>query len=227
MTTAGRNGSRAGGVAAQYYARDFWSQENLKYSEPHFRMLKAAAVIRRLSEGRTVDLLDVGCGPAALKRLLPKNVNYHGIDIAIHNPGPNLREADIVQGPISFGRDRFDMVIAQGFFEYVGEYQSRKFAEIARLVADDGLFIASYVNFGHRHPVIYSRYSNVQPIEDFQYDLSRNFVIRRSFPTSHNWVHREPSRKLLRTTNMHFNANIPILTRKLAVQYLFICSPRI
>ena len=156
----------------------------------------------------------------------PPTVEYHGIDIAIHEQDPNLREADIVTSPITFGDQKFDIVIAQGFFEYVGEHQSQKFDEIARLLAPGGTFIVSYVNFAHRKTDVYVRYSNVQPVEDFRRDLARNFTIRKFFPTSHNWSHTEPNRPLIRAGNMRLNANVPFLTPRLAVQYLFICTAR-
>jgi len=210
----------------RYYAREFWCDENLKYVEPHFRMLKCARIITRLARGRTPSLLDVGCGPATLRRLIPPTVEYHGVDIAIHEHDPRLMEADIVTAPITFGDRKFDIVIAQGFFEYVGEYQSQKFDEIARLLAPGGTFIVSYVNFAHRRPDVYERYSNVRPIEEFRSDLQRNFTIRQSVPTSHNWSHKEPSRRLVRAGNMRLNVNVPFVTPRLAVQYLFICSAR-
>lgn len=208
------------------YAKDFWSDENLKYVEPHFRMLKLARIVTRLAEGRTPSLLDVGCGPATLRRLIPPTVDYHGVDIAIHEQDPNLIEADIVTSPITFGDQRFDIVVSQGFFEYVGEYESQKFDEIARLLAPGGTFIVSYVNFGHRKPAIYDRYSNVRPMSDFRRDLERNFTVRKCVPTAHNWSHTEPNRKLMRAANMRLNANVPVLTPRLAVQYIFVCSPR-
>ncbi len=224
-----RNGNGPGEEpvpAARLYAKDFWSDENLKYVEPHFRMLKLARIVTRLAEGRTPSLLDIGCGPATLRRLIPPTVEYHGIDIAIHEQDPNLREADIVASPITFGDQKFDIVIAQGFFEYVGEHQPQKFDEIARLLAPGGTFIVSYVNFAHRKTDVYVRYSNVQPVEDFRRDLARNFTIRKFLPTSHNWSHTEPNRPLIRAGNMRLNANVPFLTPRLAVQYLFICTAR-
>jgi polysaccharide pyruvyl transferase WcaK-like protein/SAM-dependent methyltransferase len=210
----------------RYYSKEFWSHENLKYVEPHFRMLKCAHIVTRLAQDRTCSLLDVGCGPATLQRLLPPTVGYHGIDIAIHSQDPNLVEADIVKDPITFDGETFDIVVAQGFFEYVGEFQSRKFDEIAELLAPGGTFVVSYVNFDHRRRDRYSRYSNVQTIADFRRDLSRNFVIRESFPTSYNWSHHEPNRRLVRAANLHLNVDVPLLAPRLAVQYLFICSHR-
>ena len=71
---------------ARYYKRDFWGKENLKFSQPHFRMERLARIVNRMSHGQQYDVLDVGCGPAALKHLLDSNLRYHGIDIAIQEP---------------------------------------------------------------------------------------------------------------------------------------------
>ena len=138
------------GNPAQLYKKDFWSKENLKFSEPWYRIEKSARLISRLAGGRECSLLDIGCGPAALMRMLPPNVHYYGIDIAIQEPAPNLIESDILKNPIRFGDKRFDIIIAQGVFEYLGEVQSQKFAEIAEILNEDGTFIVSYTNFRHR-----------------------------------------------------------------------------
>jgi SAM-dependent methyltransferase len=210
----------------RYYKKDFWKTENLKYSTPHFRMEKAARIINQLSRGRTPDLLDVGCGPATLQHLVTPNVIYHGIDIAIPNPGPTLAEVDFVANPIGLRDQRFDVVLAQGVFEYMGEFQRQKFAEIADILDRDGTFVVSYVNFGHRDREVYWPYNNMQPISSFGRDLGRYFRIKRFFPTSLNWRHSEPNRRLLKAANMRLNNNIPWLSPKLAVEYFFICTAR-
>jgi SAM-dependent methyltransferase len=215
-----------GGVGNTLYKRDFWDEENRKYNRIHYRLEKSARIINRIAAGKDAVLLDVGCGPAALMRLLEPNIQYYGIDIAIHEPSPNLIEADFLESPIQFGARQFDIIVAQGVFEYVGSFQSQKFAEIARLLNENGKFIVSYVNFNHRKRDIYWPYSNVQSPGDFRRSLSRCFAVRRIIPTSYNWNHCEPGRTLLRTVNMHINITIPIIDPILAVEYFFICSPR-
>lgn len=206
--------------------KDFWKEENLNFDRPWYRLEKSARIITRLAGGAECTLLDIGCGPATLMRLLPSNVQYHGIDIAIHNPAPNLIEADIVDAPIRFHEKRFDIVIAQGIFEYVGDCQSQKFAEIAQLLNEGGTFIATYWNFGHRKRYIYEAFSNVQTFDEFRNDLACYFNIDRFFPASHNWRHSEPNRKLIKALNMHMNVNVPFISPALAVEYYFICSSR-
>jgi SAM-dependent methyltransferase len=214
------------GSTVRYHKKDFWSKENLNFSQPHYRHEKATRMISQLAAGRECDLLDVGCGPAALMRLLPQNVSYYGIDIAIQNPAPNLIEADFLETPIGFGNKRFDFVTALGFFEYAGDFQSQKFDEIAQLLKENGRFIVSYWNFGHRNTSIYWAFSNVRRMDDFRKSLARYFNIDRSFPASHNWKHGWPGRKLNRAINMHVNMNIPVVSTVLAVEYFFVCSPR-
>ena len=214
------------GAGNTLYKKDFWDEENLKYSRPHFRMEKAARLINRLAQGQQRTLLDVGCGPATLRSLLKPNIQYYGIDIAIHDPAPNLIESDFLEEPVRFNDKRFDIVIAQGVFEYVGNFQSQKFAEIAQLLNKDGIFVVSYVNFDHRHKDVYWPYSNVQPFKDFRRSLAQHFKILRYFPTSYNWNHWEPGRKLVRAANMHINVNVPVIGPVLAVQYFVVCSAR-
>jgi SAM-dependent methyltransferase len=210
---------------AQYHKRDFWANENLKYIEPHFRMRKVAREVRRVTGGRECDLLDIGCGPATLASLMPPGVHYHGIDIAISEPAPNLIEMDIIQEPISFRGKKFDVVVAQGLFEYVGKLQSRKFAEIAGLLNDGGKFILTYQNFAHRKKDVYWLYSNVQQPADFRRDLSRFFRIERSYAGSHNWNHGQPNRRFMKLSQAHLKLSIPVISPALAVDYFYICSP--
>jgi SAM-dependent methyltransferase len=217
-------GDGSGGTA-RYYTRDFWSKENLKFVKPHLRMEKAARIVNVMAQGKEFDLLDVGCGPATLMHLLDKNVRYYGIDIAIHEPAPNLIEADFLKTPIAFGDRLFDVVLAQGVFEYVGAFQSQKLAEISKLLTGNGKFIVSYWNFGHRDKQVYPPFSNIQPFSQFRESLARHFSIDKVFPVGHNWRQHEPGRKLVKAAQMRMNMNIPFVSPALAVEYFFICSP--
>ena len=209
---------------AKYYKREFWETENLRYVEPHYRMRRVAAQVRKLAGNRELDLLDIGCGPAALARLLPSSVRYHGIDIAIHDPAPNLVELDIVERPIAFKGMTFDIIVAQGLFEYLGDVQSQKLAEIAALLKPGGRFVCTYQNFAHWRRSIYWPYSNMQMPEDFQKDLSQYFTILQAFPTAYNWHHLHPNRKFVRVPQQRMQVNIPVIGRLLAVDYYYLCA---
>lgn len=216
----------AGNARPKYYKNDYWREENRKFSRVHHRLVKSARIISRLARGRECDLLDIGCGPAALMGLLPPNVHYHGVDIAITNPAPNLVEADILQTPIGFGGKKFDIVSAQGVFEYLGDFQLEKFAEIAAVLKPGGKFLVTYWNFDHRRPHVYGSFSHVQRLADFRRALEQSFDVDRCLPVAHNWQQTSPRRPLVRAVNMHLNAHVPVLSSKLAVEYFFLCSPR-
>lgn len=221
--TVGTNGVTA---TAAYYKRDFWSEENLKFSEPWYRVDKSVRLITKIADGKESTLLDVGCGPALLQRVLPPNIAYWGIDIAIHDPAPNLLEKDIIEFPVEFEDRTFDIVVALGVFEYLGNRQEAKFAEIARLLNPGGHFLVSYTNFGHRKPYIYPPFSNVQPLSSFRRSLARSFRVDRAFPVSHNWKHGHPSREVLKAVNMAINVDLPLISSWLGVENFFVCSAK-
>lgn len=211
-------------ASQKYFKRDFWAKENLKYVEPHFRLSKSARLINRIARGKECELLDVGCGPAALMGLLEKNIHYYGIDIAIHHPAPNLLESDFTANPVTFGEKKFDVVLAQGVFEYIGSFQAQKFSEIKQLLKTDGTFVVSYVNFDHLKRHLYEPYNNVLSFDEFRKSLASVFRIDRIIPTSHRWHHDEPRRRVMKAIQMHVNINIPLISRCFAVEYFFICS---
>jgi SAM-dependent methyltransferase len=209
------------------YSRDFWAEENTKYVRPHLRMRKVARLVNRIAAGLEVRLLVVGCGPATLERLLAPKIRYYGIDIAIHEPAPNLKQSDILREPISSDGAPFDLIVAEGLFEYLADQESRKFAEIADLLTPSGKFIVTYVNFDHRRPNYYWPYSNIQSSAEFRAALAEHFLVERQLPTAYNWNHSEPGRWSVRESNMYVNVRIPFFTRWLGVEYLYICRPRI
>lgn len=207
--------------------KQFWRLANVKFGQPHYRTKKCARIVNKLARNMPeAALLDVGCGPAALKHLLKPQIQYFGIDIAIQEPAPYLIEADLVREPVEFGTQRFDFVVAQGVFEYLADAQAGKFREIADILNDRGWFLVSYWNFAHRDPYVYSAFSNIQSIGEFRRGLSRYFDIDRSFPASHNWRHSAPYRPLPAAINSCINMNIPLVSPVLAVEYFFLCSPR-
>jgi SAM-dependent methyltransferase len=207
-----------------YRKRNFWSTENLNYAKPHFRLEKAARIVNKIARRRPFELLDVGCGPATLSKFLRPNIDYYGIDMAIHTPAPNFIEVDFVENRIRFGSKKFDIVVAQGVFEYVGTHQAEKFAEIKDLLKENGVFLASYVNFDHLRRNIYPMYNNIQTPEQFHRSLKRFFTVDRFFPTSHYWHHEEPARPWAKRVQMALSLNLPVVSNLFAIEYFFVCS---
>ena len=211
-------------ITEEFRGRDYWIVENTLYVEPSFRLRKCARLIGQMSGNRPRNLLDVGCGPGALRGLLKPNIRYYGIDIAIHQPAPYFREVDTAREGIAFDDQRFDFVVAMGFFEYMGGRQKVKFEEIRSILKPGGKFILSYINFGHYDRKVWPNYNNVQSPAEMKEALGEHFTIERCFPASHHWRQKQPGKFSLQTVQMHINANIPVLSPMFAVEYFFVCS---
>lgn len=210
----------------EYRNKEYWIVENAQYAEPSFRLRKCARVVNQLANGRPSSLLDVGCGPAALRQLLDPNVSYYGLDLAIHQRADYLREADFVKNRVAFDDRRFDFVTAMGFLEYMGQKQNQKFEEISQILNEHGKFVMSYINFGHYRRQVWPNYNNVQSIAEMTKAVEKVFRIEKRFPASHHWRQKQPGNNSLPTIQMHVNFNIPLFSSMLAVEYFFICSPR-
>jgi SAM-dependent methyltransferase len=211
-------------TTGNFRKKDYWIVENRQYAVPSFRLCKCARMIDALANGKPCTLLDVGCGPAALRALLPRNIDYYGIDIAIQASAEYLREVDFAAGPISYDGRRFDFVTGLGILEYMGTLQTRKFQEIAKLLKPDGKLIFSYINFGHLRLRIWPNYNNVQSIAAMKNSLRGIFQVEQCFPASHHWRQKQPGKFSLRPLQMHINFNLPVLSPLFAVEYFFICS---
>jgi SAM-dependent methyltransferase len=210
-----------------FYDKEYWVNAADFFKQPYFRLRKCAKIVNKLASGKVCNLLDIGCGPATLAKLLQKNINYYGIDIAIQTPAENLVEADVTENKIAFGDKRFDIIVAAGLFEYLGGRQKEKFAEIQNLMKESGKFVVTYTNFGHIHPPLnHPNYNYVVPIREFMKDLNSFFTIERWFPSSHNWVQLEPSGKRKTVDNIQLNIfrNIPLISPFFTVNYFFVCS---
>lgn len=203
--------------------------ESLFFAEPYFRLEKLAMTINFLANGKTWNLLDLGCGPATLAKLIKGNIPYYGIDIAIQEPAPNLLEMDITRNPIAFGDMTFNIVVAAGIFEFLGRFHQQKLHEISAILLEDGIFITTYTNFDHIDHERLAQYpiDNIMPIKDFKMRLERLFTIDSWYPCSHNWPLTEPKRRWLKKIQMPMRLNIPFLSRLLAINYMFICSLKI
>jgi SAM-dependent methyltransferase len=209
----------------KFLNKDFWIKETDICRQSNLRHIKCVRIINSIVGNSACDILDVGCGPATLGKLLGDRIHYYGIDIAIHEPAPNLRETDVIKNTIKFEDKKFDVVVALGLFEYMGQFQQRKLSEICGILKDRGKFIASYTNFDHLHATTdYAPFNNIMPIKEFKYDLELHFKADRFFPIYHNWNGNVPWNKWSILVNKYVDVNIPLFSPKFAVGYFFICS---
>ena len=213
-------------AVGNYRSKGYWVVQNRQYAEPSFRLFKCARMLNELANGKPCGVLDLGCGPGALRSLLAPNLDYHGIDIALQGPAPFLRELDFARNAISYDGRHFDFIVALGVLEYMGALQEDKFLEILDILKPDGKFIMSYINFGHLGRRIWPNYNNVRPVSSMAESLNKVFRLERCFPASHHWRQKQPGRFALRKLQMHINFNIPVVSPLFAVEYFFVCSPK-
>ena len=211
-------------ASGNYRQRDYWIIQNRQYTEPSFRLHKCARMLKELANGRECTLLDVGCGPGALRHVLPPQIKYYGIDIALQEPASFMREVDFAKNPISYDGQRFDFIVGLGVLEYMGTLQNQKFQEIKSILNENGKLVVSYINFSHLGRKVWPNYNNVQSIGSMADSLKEVFKIERCFPASHHWRQKQPGRYAVRKIQMHMNFNIPVLSPWLAVEYFFVCS---
>lgn len=213
-------------VMENFRSKDYWIVENAQYAVVSFRLKKCGRIVNRMAGNRDCSLLDVGCGPGALRTQLAPNVAYHGIDIAIHDSAPYFKELDVAHEPIAFDGKRFDFVASMGFFEYMGVQQEQKLEEIRSILRPDGKFIMSYINFGHFRGLVWPNYNNCKPIGEMAQGIKKFFNVEKLFPVSHHWRQKQPGKHSLQGLQMHINFSIPVVTKAMAVEYFFICSPK-
>jgi SAM-dependent methyltransferase len=213
-------------MTEKYFSRDYWIQENLAYSHVYFRTEKIASIANALAKGERCDLLDIGCGPCTLATLLHKNINYFGIDIAIHDPKPYLVEADIVNNAIVWRDKSFDLIVAAGVFEYLGSLEKNKFAEINALLKPNGKFIVTYSNIQHRVKPLYPTWNNVKSIDDFKLNLEACYQVERYFPAYYSMSDRDLTNSTMRKLQLHLNCNVPFIDKLLGVNFIFVCSKK-
>lgn len=208
----------------KFYKKDYWLHENLIYQHVYFRTEKIAFIINKQSAGKTVDVLDIGCGPATLSNLLRENVNYYGIDIAIHNQADNFREIDIATNRIQFSDRTFDYIVAAGLFEYLGTVEQQKLSEIKELLNPAGSLIITFTNMNHLRKPYYPTWNNTKSIDEFERMLRDCFFIEKSFPAYYSLSDADLTNPTLRRIQLHINIDLPVLGRLMGVHYIFICK---
>lgn len=103
--------------------------------------------------GRVIDL---GCGIMPYAELLPLAVTlYHGLDITVRDSRPTL--IGDVQSLGMLRDASYDSVVCLEVLEHVPE-PARALAEIARILADNGILVLSVPHLSRLHEIPYDYY---------------------------------------------------------------------
>lgn len=110
----------------------------------------ASRTLEQIAKGRSLTLLDAGCGDGVLKRYLSKRHAYVGVDFSIrpllralrYQPATYFR-ADLNHLP--FSSDSFDAVLSSQTLQYVARPQT-VLAHIARILKPKGTLLLTIPN---------------------------------------------------------------------------------
>jgi SAM-dependent methyltransferase len=143
--------------------REFYEQRTgwRGYREEDLRFRKAVR-IAAIPESGPVRLLDVGCRDGRLRRFIPGNVEYHGIDIAPSFAGDTIRTGDISNGT-DFEDGWFDFVFCIEVLEHT-RTPFTVLREIHRLLVPGGTLILSVPNPYHFKEILW----NIFRVDDRQ-----------------------------------------------------------
>lgn len=141
--------------------RDFYSARAAWRSQGEERMrFKKAVALARVPPGAAV--LDIGARDGGLRRYLPGDVRYQGIDIAPEFARPDVLIRDISQG-IPFPDGSYEFVFCIEVLEHVPS-PFGTLSEIRRVLKPGGVLILSVPNPYHIKEIVW----NVLRIRDRQ-----------------------------------------------------------
>jgi len=123
-----------------------------RHSGEESMRFRKAARLARVKPGAAV--LDIGSRDGGLRRYLPSDVAYQGIDITPEFAGPNILIHDI-SGGIPFPDASFDCVFAIEVIEHVPNPYGA-FQEIHRVLRPDGAFVISVPNPYHAKELVWN-----------------------------------------------------------------------
>lgn len=137
-----------------------WTVEVDDYDIAHLRLRQVAALVDSLDAGghsgdRGV-VIDLGCGRGTLRRLLDAaRWRYVGCDFVATEPATGtgsipfeLHRCDFNVDPLPPSLPRADVVVCSGLLEYVADIPAL-LRQARRVLTDDGVLVASYVNMSH------------------------------------------------------------------------------
>lgn len=126
-------------------AVDRWTEEGGDYHVPHLRLRQVAALVDRTAAR---SMLDLGCARGMLRHLVHVD-RYVGCDFVAPNGHDfEFHRCDFNREPLPAALPVVDVVVCSGLLEYVADIPAL-LRQVREHVAEDGRFIATYVNMNH------------------------------------------------------------------------------
>jgi len=114
-------------------------------------------IASRITEGK---ILDIGAGSGDLKGFLPRNIEFHGVDI--YPKGTGIKKVDVNEEKLPFKSGFFDYVVAAEVLEHLSN-PGTCLKEIRRVLKKNGKLLVTVpnaYNFYHLIRAFFNRYSN-------------------------------------------------------------------
>lgn len=117
-----------------------------------FAIRKLISMIN-FNPSKSSSLLDLGCGPGTLKKFLPKNIRYVGIDLEenyVNHAKLSYPDSEFYLGGIQEinniipSHSRFDFILAIGLFHHVNDTTASACFEAIKKYAKTGTFIVIF-----------------------------------------------------------------------------------
>lgn len=153
---------------------DYWSAESQKYVQPHCRIKKIARELKFIDDRTTI--LDIGCGPAPLAKLLTDaQVKYYGVDVFNQDGFPGYyKKFDLSQDDFSVFpfKQYFTNIVMSGVLEYLSPVRASALLAyvVENLSNSDTQFVISFTNFSHYSRAVatyHPEWKNIMSVEDF------------------------------------------------------------
>lgn len=133
-------------------ARKYDQTNTIYYSKEGKQSCKDIA--KYLENKKYIKLLDIGCGTAYLKELLPEKTEYYGLDLSTEMlkvaKNKNLPNTHLTQGrsdQIPYEDNTFDVVTCSQSFHHYPDRQ-KALQEAKRVLKPDGIYILSDTGTG-------------------------------------------------------------------------------
>lgn len=138
--------------------------EKDKFVRQRFEIYRSLLAPFFEKRGKKIKILDIGCYSGDILRILPKNVDYVGVDSdkkaleIAHQRGARVQRVDLENEPIPL-LEKFDIIIISELLEHL-KNPEKIFLQIKELLNEGGIVLISLPNectAYHRFKVLFGR----------------------------------------------------------------------
>jgi len=157
----------------------FWLQMG-NYERTRYRLVAS------FFPNRQGQLLDVGCHKGGLRKFLPPEIEYFGVDMIAENPHGAVVRVNLNKPVLPFEDASFDALVCTAVLEHVF-YPLELLREMARVLKEEGRALVSVPNDRGLSSIFSALFLPVAPYEEQVHDHHWRFSVK----TARAFVSRE------------------------------------